>query len=141
MTFKRGIPILAATAACTLGVAVPAASAATDVQQASSENWAGYVVGGSGSSNQQFKSVSGSWVAPTAKCTSGQGYSSFWVGLGGASGGSDSSSASADSGSWSDPSTGMGSGSDSGSGSSSSSDTSLEQAGTEGARHPHRSPA
>src|ERR1700761_8040993 len=89
MTFKRGIPILAATAACTLGVAVPAASAATDVQQASSENWAGYVVGGSGSSNQQFKSVSGSWVQPTAKCTSGQGYSAFWIGLGG-SGQSDS---------------------------------------------------
>jgi peptidase A4-like protein len=89
MKLKRGVPILAATAACTLGVAVPAASAATDVQQASSENWAGYVVGGSGSSNQQFKSVSGSWVQPTAKCTSGQGDSAFWIGLGG-SGQSDS---------------------------------------------------
>src|ERR1700761_2817108 len=86
MTFKRGIPILAATAACTLGVAVPAASAATDVQQATSENWAGYVVGGSGSSNQQYKSVSSSWVAPTVSCTGGQTYSAFWVGLGGADG-------------------------------------------------------
>jgi hypothetical protein len=83
MKLKRGVPILAATAACTLGVAVPAASAATDVQQAASENWAGYVVGGSGSSNQQFKSVSGSWVQPTAKCSNGQGYSAFWIGLGG----------------------------------------------------------
>jgi Peptidase A4 family len=83
MKLKRGVPILAATAACTLGVAVPAASAATDVQQASSENWAGYVVGGSGSSNQQFRSVSGSWVQPTANCTSGQGNSAFWIGLGG----------------------------------------------------------
>lgn len=83
MKLKRGVPILAATAACTLGVAVPAASAATDVQQASSENWAGYVVGGRGSSNQQFKSVSGNWVQPTAKCTSGQSYSAFWIGLGG----------------------------------------------------------
>ena len=83
MKLKRGVPILAATAACTLGVAVPAASAATDVQQASSENWAGYVVGGSGSSNEQFKSVSGSWVQPTAKCTTGQSYSAFWIGLGG----------------------------------------------------------
>ncbi|HWE14374.1 MAG TPA: G1 family glutamic endopeptidase [Solirubrobacteraceae bacterium] len=82
MKLNRAIPILAATAACALGV-VPAASAATDVQQASSENWAGYVVGGSGSSGQQFKSVSGSWVAPTASCTSGPGYSAFWVGLGG----------------------------------------------------------
>ncbi|HWD75272.1 MAG TPA: G1 family glutamic endopeptidase [Solirubrobacteraceae bacterium] len=82
MKLNCAVPILAATAACVLGV-VPAASAATDVQQASSENWAGYVAGGSGSSNQQFKSVSGSWVAPTATCTSGQGYSAFWVGLGG----------------------------------------------------------
>jgi hypothetical protein len=83
MRLKRAVPILTATAACTLGAAVPAASAATDVQQAQSENWAGYVVGGSGSSNHQFKSVSGSWVQPTAKCTSGQSYAAFWIGLGG----------------------------------------------------------
>ncbi len=83
MRLKRAVPTLAATAACTLGVAVPAASAATDVQQASSENWAGYVVGGSGSSNESFKSVSGSWVQPTATCTSGQSYAAFWIGLGG----------------------------------------------------------
>lgn len=89
MKLKRGVPIIAATAACTLGVAVPAASAATDVQQAASQNWAGYVVGGSGSSNEQYKSVSGSWVQPTAKCTAGQSYSAFWIGLGG-SGQSDS---------------------------------------------------
>ncbi len=50
-------------------------------------NWAGYVVGGS-SSATKFKSVSGSWVVPTAKCSSGQGDSSFWVGIGG-SGSSD----------------------------------------------------
>ncbi len=83
MKLKRAVPIFAATAACTLGVVVPAASAATDVQQASSENWSGYVVGGSGSTTQQFKSVSGSWVQPTAQCSSGQGYSAFWIGLGG----------------------------------------------------------
>jgi hypothetical protein len=81
---KLVIPTLAAAAACALS-AVPAASAATDVQQASSENWSGYVVGGSSSesSGPQFKSASGSWVAPTANCTSGAGYSAFWVGLGG----------------------------------------------------------
>jgi hypothetical protein len=84
----RIIPILAAvSAACALG-AVPAASAATtDVQQASSGNWSGYVAGSSSSSSSgtRFKSVSGSWVAPTANCTStGSGYSAFWVGLGGA---------------------------------------------------------
>src|SRR6185312_498784 len=119
MQRKRVIPTLAATVACALGVAVPAASASTDIQTASSANWSGYVVGGS-SSTTNYKSVSGSWVAPTAKCTSGQGYSSFWVGLGGA--GSDSS-ATSDAGSWSD-SSGM-------DGSGSASSTSLEQAGTE----------
>jgi hypothetical protein len=116
MTAKRVIPTLAATVACALGT-VSAASASTDVQTASSANWAGYVVGGS-SSTTRYKSVSGSWVAPTAKCTSGQGYSSFWVGLGGSGSGSSSMSGS---GSMS------GSSSMSGSGSS----TSLEQAGTE----------
>lgn len=81
MKLQLVIPTLAAATACALGV-VPAASAATGVQQASSANWAGYVVGG-GNSNLQYKSVSGSWVAPTANCAGGQGYSSFWVGLGG----------------------------------------------------------
>jgi hypothetical protein len=90
MTAKRVIPTLAATVACALGT-VPAASASTDAQTASSANWAGYVVGGP-SSATRFRSVSGSWVAPTAKCTSGQGYSSFWVGLGGSGSGSSSMS-------------------------------------------------
>jgi hypothetical protein len=112
MTAKCVIPTLAATVACALG-AVPVASASTDVQTASSANWAGYVVGGS-SSATRYKSVSGSWVAPTVKCSSGQGYSSFWVGLGGSGASSDSSSMS-----------------DSSSGTDSSSSTSLEQAGTE----------
>jgi Peptidase A4 family len=83
MKLKRAVLPLAATTACALGVAVPAASAATDVQQAQSENWAGYVVGGSGSSDQQYKSVSGSWVQPTATCSNGQSYAAFWIGLGG----------------------------------------------------------
>ncbi|MGI8505914.1 MAG: G1 family glutamic endopeptidase, partial [Solirubrobacteraceae bacterium] len=74
----------------TVGVlcVVPAVSAASDVQQATSENWSGYVVGGS-SSSKDFSSVSGSWVQPTAKCTSdgGSQYSAFWVGLGGSGSG------------------------------------------------------
>ncbi|HZE04979.1 MAG TPA: G1 family glutamic endopeptidase, partial [Solirubrobacteraceae bacterium] len=82
MQLKRVIPLFAATAACALG-AVPVAAAATNVQQASSENWSGYVAGDANSS-VQFKSVAGSWVAPTAECTQGQAYSAFWVGLGGA---------------------------------------------------------
>jgi hypothetical protein len=81
------ISTLAVTAACVLG-AGPAAAAAADVQQATSQNWSGYVVGGSsgssGSSGTRYRSVSGSWVQPTAKCTSGSGYAAFWVGLGGA---------------------------------------------------------
>lgn len=87
MRLIRVIPTLAVTAACA-AVAVPAASASTDVQQASSENWSGYVVGSSSSSSSssgtRYRSVSGTWTAPTASCTSGDGYSSFWVGLGGA---------------------------------------------------------
>jgi hypothetical protein len=78
------IPTLAASVACALG-AVPATSAAADVQQAASANWSGYVVGGSsGSSAPDYRSVSGSWVQPTAKCTADSSYSAFWVGLGGA---------------------------------------------------------
>ncbi|MFL5862770.1 MAG: G1 family glutamic endopeptidase [Solirubrobacteraceae bacterium] len=85
MSPNRMFLIMAAAAACTLS-AVPVASASTDVQTASSGNWAGYVVGGS-SSGAHYKNVSGSWVVPAAKCSSGQGYSSFWVGIGGSGSG------------------------------------------------------
>lgn len=75
---------LAVVAACTLG-AIPAAPAQADVQQATSENWSGYVAQGSSASGQSnFRSVSGSWVVPSVDCSSGRGYASFWVGLGGA---------------------------------------------------------
>jgi hypothetical protein len=75
---------MAAAALCALGAAA-SASAATDVQQAQSENWSGYVSGADGQGTQ-FKSVSGSWVVPAAKCTTASQptYSAFWVGLGGA---------------------------------------------------------
>jgi hypothetical protein len=81
---KTAIGVVAATAVCALGAAA-SASAATDVQQAQSGNWSGYVAGATGGSTT-FKSVSGSWVVPTANCTtSGEPtYSAFWVGLGGA---------------------------------------------------------
>jgi hypothetical protein len=81
---KRAIGVAAATAVCALGVAA-SASAATDVQQAQSENWSGYVSGTDGQGTK-FKDVSGSWTVPTAKCSaSGEPtYSAFWVGLGGA---------------------------------------------------------
>jgi hypothetical protein len=68
----------AATAAVTGAGAATASAATVDQQAAVSQNWAGYVAGGT-----QFSSVSGSWVQPTAKCGSGQTYSAFWVGIGG----------------------------------------------------------
>ncbi len=89
MTRKLMFPTLSVAAACALGAGpIASASAATDVQKASSGNWAGYVVGaGSGGGSTSFKSVTGSWVQPTAKCSSsGSTYSAFWVGLGGADG-------------------------------------------------------
>jgi hypothetical protein len=59
----------------------PATAASTTVSSsAASANWAGYVA-----QNNTFSSVSGSWVAPSAKCTADSTYSAFWVGLGGAS--------------------------------------------------------
>jgi Peptidase A4 family len=84
MKAKRLILILALAAAITCAAASSSSAATTDSQTASSANWSGYVVGGaSGSANQQFSSVSGSWTEPSANCNTGQGYSAFWVGLGG----------------------------------------------------------
>src|ERR1700693_1994501 len=57
-------------------------ASAAPVPEATSENWAGYVASPTASS--QFSSVSGSWVQPTANTSAGDGYSAFWVGLGGA---------------------------------------------------------
>jgi hypothetical protein len=87
MNAKRVFPILTVAVACAAG-AVPVASAkAADIQQASSGNWSGYVVGSS-AAGRTFKTVTGSWVQPTAQCSAAAGstYSAFWVGLGGATG-------------------------------------------------------
>lgn len=46
----------------------------------SSSNWSGYAASGA---NGAFTSVSASWTEPTGHCTSGNEYSSFWVGLDG----------------------------------------------------------
>jgi len=43
-----------------------------------STNWSGYAVTGT-----SFTSAVGSWVVPTATCTSGTQYASFWVGIDG----------------------------------------------------------
>jgi Peptidase A4 family len=82
------LPVLAASAAL-VGAGATAASAQTvNAQQATSANWAGYIVH-SNTGNGQFSSVSGSWVVPAVSSSSstgqGRGYSAFWVGLGGSS--------------------------------------------------------
>ncbi len=102
------------TAAAITGLSAASADAATSAaNEEVSQNWAGYVVGGS-DSNTQFSNVSGSWVQPASKCSSGQDYAAFWVGIGGDDGQSSSSS------SFGQSSLGDGS------------STSLEQIGTQG---------
>ncbi len=98
------------TAAAVTGLSAGSADAATGAAEQVSSNWAGYVVGGS-DSNTQFSNVSGSWVQPTSKCSSGQDDAAFWVGVGGDEGQTSSMGQS-----------GLGDGSS----------TSLEQIGTEG---------
>jgi hypothetical protein len=92
---RRALPVLisGATLALMGGFAIDAMSASAktvDTTQQQSQNWAGYV--GQSSTGKSFSSVSGSWTQPTATSSSGtdQGYSAFWVGLGGASGQSQS---------------------------------------------------
>ena len=76
-----GVTLAAGAAAFALSGA-PADAAGAPVSASSvGANWAGYVA-----QNNNFSSVSGSWVQPSAKCSSSSTYSAFWVGLGGASG-------------------------------------------------------
>jgi len=72
----------AVLALAALFVAAPSTLAATSVPEATSENWAGYVAGDASAGS--FSRVSGSWVQPSADPNAGDGYSAFWVGLGGA---------------------------------------------------------
>ncbi len=68
-----------------VAAAVPtAAKASVSDQQATSQNWSGYVAGNAAGSGK-FSSVSGSWIEPSVSCSSGTGYDAFWVGLGGTS--------------------------------------------------------
>ena len=80
MIRARLAAVLAALLTASAGAG--AASAATAV----SSNWSGYAVTGA-----IFSSVTGTWIQPTADCTSARGSvtaSAFWVGLGGDSGSS-----------------------------------------------------
>ena len=61
--------------------AAPGARATTGTSPdttVTSTNWAGYAATGS-----TYKSVTATWVQPVVKCTSGDQYSAFWVGLDG----------------------------------------------------------
>lgn len=81
---RRFLSILATGGVLSVGAAVglPAVSAAaTPTPEAASANWSGYVASPNGGSN--FSRVSGSWVEPSANTSAGDGYSAFWVGLGG----------------------------------------------------------
>ena len=70
----------AALSAAAIALGGGSASAATSAVRTGSVsgNWAGYVAQGN-----NFSSVRGSWVQPSATCSSPGTYSAFWVGLGG----------------------------------------------------------
>jgi Peptidase A4 family len=79
------ISMIAAAGAIAVGPAPAAADASTDVAQSASANWSGYVAKDSSGGSRPFSSVQGSWVEPSADCSSGDGDAAFWVGLGGGS--------------------------------------------------------
>lgn len=86
---KFAVSMIATAGALAAGLAPSASAASTDSAASTSANWAGYVAKGSTSGQSpQFSSVSGSWVQPSADCSSGTGDAAFWVGLGGAGEGS-----------------------------------------------------
>ncbi len=68
----------------TFAITATGAGAQTvNAQPEQSANWAGYVA--HSKSGQSFSRVSGSWTQPSVSSGSGDGYSAFWVGIGGAS--------------------------------------------------------
>lgn len=83
---RRLLPVLALGTMLALGGgfavdAVGASAHTVNAQQQVSGNWSGYIA--QSSSGQNFSKVSGSWTQPSVS-SSTQGYSAFWVGLGGA---------------------------------------------------------
>jgi hypothetical protein len=84
---RRALPVLALGTLLALGGgfatdAVSASARSVSAQQEVSRNWSGYIARDAGS--QSFSKVSGSWTQPSVS-SSTEGYSAFWVGLGGAS--------------------------------------------------------
>jgi hypothetical protein len=81
--------IIVAAVVAAIAAAVPALAAAKPASglmndpnhkltNSTSTNWSGYAATGG-----QFTSVSASWTQPTAVCSFGTSYSSFWVGIDG----------------------------------------------------------
>jgi hypothetical protein len=87
---RTKLPYCAAalTAALALSTGASAQADTTDGQVLTSSNWAGYeaAANSTDSAEQKFSRVSGSWVQPSADCSTGDGSAAFWVGLGGGSG-------------------------------------------------------
>lgn len=85
---RRMMALVAVSTVAALGGAIALTGAtssalAASTQREQSQNWAGYVV--HDKDGQSFSSVSGSWTEPAVSPQSGDGYSAFWVGLGGTS--------------------------------------------------------
>lgn len=85
---RRAVAALGSAAAIMVagGFALDTAGASAqqiNAQQQDSQNWSGYVV--QSSAGKSFSNVSGSWVEPSVKSSSSDGYAAFWVGIGGAS--------------------------------------------------------
>src|SRR6266542_1976121 len=86
-----GVAVALAITVAALAAPVPAlfqTVKAMKVSSGVSTNWSGYAVT---VSSTTFASVTGTWVQPTVDCSTatGQAYSAFWVGLGGATDGSE----------------------------------------------------
>lgn len=83
---RRRAPLVVA-AALVASVVATAARAPTPrvlefAQRSTSTNWSGYSVSADGVT---FTDVKGRWTQPRVTCVPGQSFSSFWIGLGGAS--------------------------------------------------------
>jgi hypothetical protein len=75
----RSVAVALVTAAG-FAIAPAIAFARGQIHHRTSDNWAGYAV----TAKAPFRSVSGRWLQPAAKCEQGSAtYSAFWVGLGG----------------------------------------------------------
>jgi Peptidase A4 family len=80
MRHEWGTLLAAAALAGGLTLAATGPAGASTARPATGTGEAGYVATGA---NGTFTSVSSEWTQPTAHCTSGDQYASFWVGLDG----------------------------------------------------------